>query len=290
MSTMLTLVRREFWEHRSLWIAPLAVGALVMLGAVIGHASIGSETAQADPNMRTGLFGVALLVFGIPQWITLSVILWFYSVDCLYSERKDRSILFWKSMPVSDQKTVLSKFLVAALIVPLGVFVVTSVTSLLFCAVWALRGLFDPSVINLWDTATWFRIQGLTFVSIVVATLWYAPLTAYLLMLSAWARRNVSVWAIVPPLAAVIVEQIAFHTHHLRTILAYRLGGILQEFHLGQLFVEGSGESPETASMRGLANIHPAAAFANIDLWLGVLFAAALVLAAVRIRRYRDDT
>src|SRR5581483_4709303 len=220
MNRLLTLIRREFWEHRALWIAPLAVAALVMLGAVIGHASIGSDTAAADPSMRQGLFGVALLLFGVPQWITLSVILWFYSVDCLYAERKDRSILFWKSMPVSDLETVLSKFLVAGLIVPLGVFVLTSLTSLLFCAVWALRGRFDPGVVNLWDTGTWLHVQALTFVGVLATTLWYAPLTAYLLMLSAWARRNVSVWAIVPPLAAVIVEQIAFHTHHLRTVLS----------------------------------------------------------------------
>jgi ABC-2 type transport system permease protein len=289
MSTMLTLVRREFWEHRSLWIAPLAVSGLVLLGSIVGHASIG-PIAEADPLTRHGMFGLAVLALGTPQWVTLSIILWFYCVDCLYAERKDRSILFWKSMPVSDQKTVLSKFLVAALIVPLGVYALTLVTSLLFCAIWALRGLFDPSNPNLWDTTTWWHVQVLSFVGAVAASLWYAPLTAYLLLLSAWARRTVSVWALVPPLVVVIVERTAFHTSHLLTILMYRLGGIFEQFRLGGLFVAGDGPNPESAMARALANVHPGRAFANVDLWLGLIVAAALVLATIRIRRYRDDT
>jgi len=133
-------------------------------------------------------------------------------------------------------------------------------------------------------------VQVLSFVGAVVASLWYAPLTAYLLMLSAWARRTVSVWALVPPLVAVIVERTAFHTSHLLTILAYRLGGIFEEFRLGGLFVAGDAPNPDAAMAQALANIHPGAAFANVDLWLGLVVAAGLVLAAIRIRRYRDDT
>ena len=287
---MLTLVRREFWEHRALWIAPLAVAALVLLAAVVGHASIGYDESATDPLARHGMFGLAILALAAPQWVTLSIILWFYSVDCLYAERKDRSILFWKSMPVSDRKTVLSKFLVAGAIVPFGIFALTLVTSLLFCAIWGLRSLFDPSAVNLWDTATWWHVQVLTFVGTLVAAVWYAPLTAYLLMLSAWARRNVSVWALVPPLVAVIVERTAFHTHHLLTILGYRLGGIWQEFRMGEIFIAGDAPNPDAATAQALAHIHPSVAFANLDLWLGVIVAAGFVLAAVRIRRYRDDT
>jgi ABC-2 type transport system permease protein len=292
MSTnvMLTLIRREFWEHRALWIAPLAVAALVLLGAVIGHASFGTDGSLADPDVRRGLFGVAVLAFGIPQWVTLSIILWFYSVDCLYAERKDRSILFWKSMPVSDRKTVLSKFLVAGVIVPFGVFAVTLVTSLIFCGIWGVRSLFDASAPNLWNAATWWHVQVLQFMGVLIAALWYAPLTAYLLMLSAWARRNVSVWALVPPLVAVIVERTAFHTSHLLTILGYRLGGIWQEFRMGQLFIQGDAAMPNATAAQALAGIRPGAAFANVDLWLGLLVAAGFVLAAIRIRRYRDDT
>jgi ABC-2 type transport system permease protein len=127
-------------------------------------------------------------------------------------------------------------------------------------------------------------------VGTLVAALWYAPLTAYLLMLSAWARRNVSVWALVPPIVAVIVERTAFHTHHLLTILGYRLGGIWQEFRMGEIFIAGDAPNPDAATAQALAHIHPSVAFANLDLWLGVIVAAGFVLAAVRIRRYRDDT
>ncbi len=115
-----TLIRREFWEHRALWMAPLSVAALLLIGAIIGKVSFDSSLA-ALPEQRRALFGVFMAYAAIPQFITLGIITWMYAGDCLYTERKDRSILFWKSMPVSDTLTVLSKLLVVMVIVPLGI-------------------------------------------------------------------------------------------------------------------------------------------------------------------------
>src|SRR5206468_10746510 len=52
----------------------------------------------------------------------------FYCLDALYGERRDRSILFWKSLPVSDVMAVLSKLAIPIVILPLLSFAVTVAT------------------------------------------------------------------------------------------------------------------------------------------------------------------
>ena len=93
----------------------------------------------------------------------LVLVLTFYLLDCLYAERKDRSILFWKSLPVSDAATVASKLLVALAVVPLGVYVVAILSDLLFSAIIAVRASFNHSqiLIGAWDTlATFARVSA----------------------------------------------------------------------------------------------------------------------------------
>ncbi|MEJ0004987.1 MAG: hypothetical protein WDM77_00960 [Steroidobacteraceae bacterium] len=86
--------------------------------------------------------------------------MWMYAADCLYTERKDRSILFWKSMPVSDTLTVLSKLLVVMVIVPLGVYLVSAVTTLLMSGIYLVRAWQDHATGAFWDGGAWLRIQG----------------------------------------------------------------------------------------------------------------------------------
>src|SRR5258708_18408447 len=104
---MYWLVRRELWEYRSIYIAPLAIAAVVLFGFLI--ATLGRALATADLTQRRavleGPFGFSAgLIMG-----TAFVVGIFYSLDALHGERRDRSILFWKSLPVSDLMTVLSK-------------------------------------------------------------------------------------------------------------------------------------------------------------------------------------
>ena len=133
-----TLIRREFWEHRALWIAPLSVSALLLLLAIVGKVSFDSNLA-ALPEQRRAVFGVFMAYAAIPQFLTLGIIMLMYAGDCLYTERKDRSILFWKSMPVSDRLTVLSKVLVVMVIVPFGVYLLMALTTLLMSGIYLVR-------------------------------------------------------------------------------------------------------------------------------------------------------
>ena len=146
-------VRRELWEYRSIYVAPLAVAALFLFGYLISAIRLPHKlrAAALDPMLQHKLIAhpydvAALLIMGATFVIAL-----FYSLDALYGERRDRSILFWKSLPVSDLTTVLSKASIPLVVIPLLSFAVTVVTQfimlLLSSAVMLGSGL---SVATLW--------------------------------------------------------------------------------------------------------------------------------------------
>jgi ABC-2 type transport system permease protein len=295
--TLVTLIRREFWEHRVLWMAPLAVAALLLICAVPAHVnpnlSLQDEAQWLDSQHRAGVFGVAQWALTVPHFLVMVIVLNFYLLDCLNAERKDRSILFWKSLPVSDGATVASKLLVGLVVVPFGVFLVALVTTLLFTAIWNTRAaLGHAEAFVLWDTVTWLKVQALMLYGLVVSILWYAPLAAYLLLVSAWARRNVFLWATLPPLLAVIVERIAFGTHFVGGLIQYRTWGIWSALDLplaGGHATMRVGNGNLVSLSRVFDDLNIGVLFTNIDLWLGVMVAAAFAFTATRIRRYRDE-
>jgi ABC-2 type transport system permease protein len=292
--TLLTLVRREFWEHRALWIAPLAVAVLLALCAIPAHVNVD----LSDPNgglgrffdqQKVALFTIVQWALSVPLYIVMLIVLSFYLLDCLYAERKDRSILFWKSLPVSDGLTVASKLLVALVIVPLLVFALALVAHLVFSVIWAARVALGnaPAVLS-WDTLAWAKLEIAMLLGLVLAVLWYAPFAAYLLLVSAWARRNAFLWAALPPVLAPLLERLAFGTHFLGQLIRYRFNGIWQTLALGHPIISHHVRLHSLGALLGELNFR--AAFTDIDLWLGVAVTAALVVAAARIRRYRDDT
>src|SRR6202140_5345961 len=115
-------VRRELWENRSIYIAPLVVAAVVLLGFLISTIHLQDKMRAAlalDPMKQHELIErpynfAALLLMG-----TTFVVAVFYCLDALHGERRDRSILFWKSLPVSDVTTVLAKASIPLVILPL---------------------------------------------------------------------------------------------------------------------------------------------------------------------------
>jgi len=284
-----TLIRREFWEHPALWRAPLIVAALLALSTIFS-VTIGIDfndthlRALGDPE-RIIVLNMTQLVWAFLIYLVASVVTTFYALDCLYAERKDRSILFWKSLPVSDGQTVLSKFLVALVVVPLGVFALALVSHLLALIIWKLRVASGgvPDVVR-WDTIAWVRGELVILLCLLLSSLWYAPLAAAALLLSAWVKRNPLVWATLPLLFVPIFEYIVFRTGYVWSFIRYRTGGI---WHT--LFTR-DGHSVMNENVRMLSDLNWTAAFTSVNLWLGVLAAAGLLYAAARVRRYRDDT
>jgi ABC-2 type transport system permease protein len=287
--TLAMLVRREFWEHRALWIAPLVVAALMVVSAFVASVKFRLTHADMHPDGSDGMtmFSVMQSAVSMPLSLVTLIVLSFYLLDCLYAERKDRSILFWKSLPVSDNLTVLSKLLVALLVVPLGVFALGLLVSLSFVGIWELNAAFGrlPPIPG-WDTLAWLKGEMALLACLIVGVLWYAPFAAYLLVVSAWARRSPFLWATVPVVLAPLLERMAFGTNYLWKLLAYRTYGIWRT--LFPYPHPGHGRADALASMFGQLRFR--AAFTDIDLWLGLAVAAVLLWAAIRLRRYRDDT
>jgi ABC-2 type transport system permease protein len=290
LTTLTTLVRREFWEHRSLWIVPLAVAILIVVAAMFPHS--GMQVSRIDyqtPEKYREYFGIFHGMLTIPQFVLLGVLLPYYLLDSLYAERKDRSILFWKSLPVSDAQTVLSKVLVALVIVPLGVYLLAIFTDIAASSILALRLRAVPMIgmFLRWDTQMWLRTQAFVLAALVVLIAWYAPVGAYLLVVSAWAKRSAFLWATVPPLVAMLLEWIAFDTHYTARFLDYRLSAnraLSYPYHY-------VGPEPTVGGHPGMFDsIRPLAALANVDLWLGLVAAAALIYLAIRIRRYQSES
>jgi ABC-2 type transport system permease protein len=289
------LVRREFWEHRALWITPLAMAALWIATSAFMKIHMGNELPLTVAQGRA-ILNVVGWGMSVATLLVVGVVVTFYLLDSLYAERRDRSILFWKSLPVSDAATVLAKLAVAMVIVPLLAFVVVAFTDLIARALIAARGGAGIAVeqASIWDGRMWWQAQVLLFIGIVASVLWYAPLAAYLLVMSAWARRSVMLWAVLPPLVLMMVEGMVLRTTRVWEFLSDRLSpavpimrGIEAQLASGTIKIDRN-EVVVPGTL--LDHVDLGAIFLNAQLLLGLLAAAVLVFVAIRMRRYRDET
>ncbi len=273
-------VLREVWENRSVYLAPLVVAGLFLVGFGLNVLSVLRHSHGMwpfDPAQQHDLLAnryelAAALIMG-----TVLIVGVFYSLDALYSERRDRSILFWKSLPVSDINAVLSKFTIPLLVLPLIAFVVTIATQflmLVFSSV-LLAG-SGVNIARLWSEASFLRVSLLVLYHLVtVHGLWYAPLYAWLFLISAWAPRAPFIWAFLPPFVVCGIEKIAFDSSHFLNFLLYRLGG-------PPAMAMAPGAQVDFTSQ-----LVPMHFFTVPGLWLGLLVAAVFIAAAVQLRRYR---
>jgi ABC-2 type transport system permease protein len=289
---LLTLVRRELWEHRALWLAPLCMAALLALVAAIGRIHIDMDEAPqlTSESQRVALFSFIQFVLAIPLYLVALFVGSYYLLDCLYAERKDRSILFWKSLPVSDGLTVCSKLLVGLVVVPFGVFALALLSHLVLTAILGARVSLGslPPVLT-WNSYEWLRTEAVMFLVTLFAVLWWAPIAGYLLLVSAWVRRAPILWATLPFVLGPVLEWVAFGTRYLLGFIDYRVHGIWGILGVERLNII-SKHGPHHPVGTALEVLDFRHALTAIDLWLGLAVTAALVYAAIRIRRYRDDT
>lgn len=274
-------VRRELWENRSVYLAPLFVAAVVMFGFVIStmtlprrmRAALALNPAKQNEaitmpyNMVAGLTILIAFIVGV-----------FYCLDALYGERRDRSILFWKSLPVSDRTTVLAKAIIPLVVLPALVFAIIVATQLIMLLVSTLVLMGSSrSVVTLWTNVKFVQSSLAILYALIAIALWHAPIYGWLLLVSAWSRRATFLWAVLPLLAISIFEHIAFRTELFAKLLAYRVIGWFP-----QAFVHTKGViDPLTA-------LTPGKFLSTPGLWIGLAFAALFIAAAVRLRRNRE--
>jgi len=273
-----SLVQREVWESRSLYIAPLAAATLFLLGFVMSlvyfRGRLGPVLGPAEQHrvINQPFDLVAVLIMAVTFLVAL-----FYCLDALYGERRDRSILFWKSLPVSDTTIVLSKMAVPVVVVPLIAFALTVGVHLIMLLLGSM--IFQGSGIGaatLWRHVPLVHKWAVLFIHLIPGHgLAFAPFYAWLLLVSAWARRTPFLWAVLPPLAIGGVEKIAFNTSYFASILMSPMAGGLR--------------SSEPASTMSMDAMTPALGdlLSSPGLWIGFAVAAVFLVGAIRLRRAR---
>src|SRR5436309_1495387 len=269
-------VKRELWENRSIYIAPLIVAMVVLFGFLISTGGLPDRRRTVlllDPATAHAAIEMPYNVAAIMLIFTAFIVGVFYCLDALHGERRDRSILFWKSLPVSDLTTVLSKVTVTLVVLSLLSFAIVVVTQfimlLISTAVLLPRGLAATT----WANFNLFQQSLILLYGLVAIALWHSPIYGWALLVSGWVRRATFLWAILPLLGISFFEKITFNTSHFASMLKERVIGLAPE-----AFAFRAHEVPQLTPLKYLS---------TPGLWLGLLFASAFIAAAVRLRRYR---
>jgi ABC-2 type transport system permease protein len=272
-------VLRELWENRSIYIAPLIVAIVVLFGYLVSTIGLPERRRAVlllDPAKARAAIEAPYDMAAIMLILTAFIVGVFYCLDALHGERRDRSILFWKSLPVSDLTTLLSKATIPLVALPLVTFAIilaTQVVMLLWTSVLLITHGMSPG--STWTNFNLFQQSFILLYGLVAIALWHAPIYGWALLVSGWARRATFLWAVVPFLAIGFFEKITFGTSHFASMLKHRLMGFASEAFA---FNMHSVDSPQLTPVRYLS---------APGLWLGLIVAAAFVVAAVRLRRYR---
>jgi ABC-2 type transport system permease protein len=319
-----SLLKREFWENKGgfFW-APIVAGGISLFFSLLGIiASVflvnkekidinGGDMAEVELHMRSaeglqaiGLAGDMSLFGGIGlALLVMTFVVFFYALGSLYDERKDRSVLFWKSLPVSDGQTVLSKIAWALFLAPLlavGIGVVIGVGHWLIGGLgMAVNGI--PGASAFFTESHPFHVLGSAVSIIPLYAAWSLPAIGWLMFCSAWARSKPFLWAVlVPVMAGALISWLDMlpgidipHEHVWYILLLRGLLSVIPMTWYANETVHGSLQSIEVNGPADLVKAmdltHGWSAFATVDLWAGVIVGVAFMIAAVRLRRWRDE-
>lgn len=328
MNTFKWLLKREYWEHRGgfFW-APLITGAVFLLltiMAVIAGESVrraaddgstlqmnGVELSKLTETMKPGDIaemgaGLDLGTLMASTWpfLVLAFVVFFYCLGALFDERKDRSILFWKSLPLSDQQTVLSKVFSALVIAPVIATVAAIATSIGFLVILSGYALFhggNPLTL-IWGPASPLTVAFNLAAALPVFAVWALPTVGWLLLVSAWSKSKPFLWALLVPLfAGVLVswfdvmEMMGMKASWFWTNVVGRLLlGTVNGMDL--IYREAKNPAMQNFSPDGPQDVlalfsaqNTWSAFANLDMWVGAAAGVAMIFAAMHFRRTRDE-
>jgi ABC-2 type transport system permease protein len=269
-------VWRELWENHSIYIAPSIVSAIIVFGSFVGCFHLPGRRQNAlllDPARRQAAIEMPYDIAAVMLIFTAFIIGLFYCLDALHGERRERSILFWKSLPVSDRTTVLSKMIIPLAVLPLITFAIIVITQFIMLLISTAALLPSGLASTTWANFNLLHQSLVLLYGMVAIALWHAPIYGWALLVSGWARRATFLWAVLPLLAIAFFEKITFNTSHFAVMLGNRLMGFAPEAF--------------DFNMHTVPELTPGRYLSSPDLWIGLVFAAAFVVAAVRLRRYR---
>ena len=319
MNTFKWLLKREFWEHKGgfFWM-PVIVGGIMTLfiaislliavfgikdGIQINGVAVSNLANTIGPEQKEQF--AAGVVYGyvglaMPILLALSVCVFFFCLGALFDERKDRSVLFWKSLPVSDSETVLSKVAMALGIAPVIAVVVATITAilagLLICLAAAVAGVNIFSEV-LSNPSTYLGPLQLTAMLPIYA-LWALPTIGWLLMVSAWSRTKPFLWALGAPLLAGMllswINGMFKFDWNMGWFWKNIIGRLLASVVPGSWLGQQSGSLPSEETMQsadGMSDMlsHSWQLLGGANIWIGVALGVVMIYAAIRLRRWRDE-
>jgi ABC-2 type transport system permease protein len=317
VNTFKWLLKREFWENRGgfLW-APLITGGIfsflyllmAIIGSIAGRKSMGDDGfvingTSEEVAKAVGAFGDGVLLAGVLlACVVLAFVVFFYALGSLYDDRRDRSVLFWKSLPVSDAKMVLSKTLWALVLAPIAAVAIGIAIGLVLWIISALtltvNGLGAGTAV--FTDSHPIRIIGGVLSSLPVYVMWALPTIGWLMLCSAWARSKPFLWAVLLPVLGSVIasmtsilpgfdvrHDLVWYTLVYRGLLSVVPGTWYPRIQQGQTDSNVDIETPDQ-----LANAIDLTtswqAFATVDLWIGVVFGVACLAGAIYLRRWRE--
>ncbi|MCH7501846.1 MAG: hypothetical protein IIA10_00650 [Proteobacteria bacterium] len=303
ISNQLSLVRRELWEHRAIYIAPLVIALVMSLMSLTGQVTISAFGHEVDLAIIgassageierqaaiTAILMVFTSIFALGAWILMI----FYSLDALYAERRDKSILFWRSLPVTDAETVISKLLTAVLVIPLTAFAFVVVTHLLNLILWSIWLSIQGGDAGhlLWSAAPLFDNWAATLIIAVAMPLWLSPLIGWFLFVSVFTRRSPLLIAFLPMFVVPMLEKMVSSTSLFWDAIFVRSvrPPLFKGIDVSRIFDEDNFQiAADTASL--LAKIDLARFLSSPSMWLGLVVCGLFTTAAIYIRRYRDES
>lgn len=322
MNTFSWLLKREYWEHRGgfFW-TPFWISATILLFTLLGI--IWAEVYASRINVQVGVslesitqmvssgqiaqagraLDAAYVSFAIVPCIALFFVLFFYLLGALYDDRRDRSVLFWKSLPVSDTATVLSKVVSAMFVAPLIALLISTIAFALFLVVigtWAALHGINP--LPLLAASRPFSLFGRMLLTIPADAAWALPTIGWLLFWSAFVRSKPFLWAVILPVLFFVANTWVGalglpnidRSVLLNDVLARLLFGIVPGSWLGDGAFNWLGRNAAMLQSGSvLDNLSPAtvyAKFATAPMWIGILAGAAMIGAAIWMRGRRIET
>lgn len=277
-------VRRELWENRWIYLAPLAIVAFLLFGYffhTIGLLKV-LRRVQDVVKLREMICAPYSALAGAVM-MTAFLVSVFYCLESFQGERRDRSILFWKSLPLSDRTVALAKAAIPLFVIPLLMYAIIVVTQTFMLQFAVMRFMSDRQMLaTYWSNLNFGQLLAAELYGIVAITLWHAPIYGWLLLVSGWAKRAATLWSVLPFLGLFAIEKMVFNTSSFADLIGYRFMG---------WFYEGFRYLPKGSpgqTSYPLQNLTPGRYFAAPGLWLGLLFAAAFLTLAVRARRHRE--
>lgn len=304
IGNQLTLLKREIWEHRSIYVTPLAIASIVTLGTLamlmfaggfakeLDIAIFGATNIAGDAERKIALTGF----FVGTSWVFLlaaMVLTIFYTLDCLYAERKDKSILFWRSLPITDAEAVIAKLATAIVLIPLvtvAAIIATHLVNLLVTSLWFSAKGADAGHL-IWGSVPLLDNWLAALIVTLASAIWMSPFVGWFLFVSAYTKRSPLLMAFMPLVLVPLLELIFLRTTIFAEAVFTRRGMIplFRGMDMEAFFNEDSLHvNEEIVSL--LTHLDVLQFLSSPSMWGGVLVCALFVAAAIYVRRYRDES